>query len=75
VRHYTSIQNTVVFILAVSYFAAVYLKDNIRLTVLVERIYLVSKRFFSVPTFFNYAVADGLYELLFSDKVGICHIP
>ncbi len=38
---------------------------------LVERIYLVSKRFFGVPTFFNYAIADGLYNLLFPDKTGI----
>ena len=75
VRHYTSIRNMVVLILAVSYFAAVYLKDNLRLKVLVERIYLVSKRFFGVPTFFNYAVADGLYNLLFPDKTGINHIP
>jgi len=38
---------------------------------LVERIYLISKRFFGVPTFFNYAIADGLYNLLFPDKTGI----
>ncbi|MGD9578622.1 MAG: hypothetical protein AB7Y74_10255 [Syntrophorhabdus sp.] len=75
VRHYTSIRNTVAIVLAASYFAAVYLKDNLRLKVLVERIYLVSKRFFGVPTFFNYAIADGLYNLLFPDKTGINHIP
>jgi len=71
VRSYISIRNTVVLILAVSYFAAVYLGDNLRLKVLIERVYLVSKRFFGVPTFFNYAIADGLYNLLFSDKTGI----
>jgi len=75
VRHYTSIRNIVVLILAVSCFSAIYLKDNLRLKVLVERVYLVSKRFFGVPAFFNYAVADGLYNLLFSDKTGIHHIP
>jgi hypothetical protein len=71
VRHYTSIRNMVVLILAVAYFAAVYLGDNLKLKMLVERIYLVSKRFFGVPTFFNYAIADGLYNLLFPDKTGI----
>jgi hypothetical protein len=75
VRHYTSIRNTVVFILAVSYFAAVYLGKNLKLKMLVERIYLVSKRFFGVPTFFNYAIADGLYKLLFPDKTGIRSLP
>jgi hypothetical protein len=71
VRSYIAIRNTIVLVLAVAYFAAVYLGDNLKLKVLVERIYLVSKRFFGVPTFFNYAIADGLYNLLFSDKTGI----
>lgn len=75
VRHYTSIRNMVVLILAVSYFAAVYLGENLKLKMLVERIYLVSKRFFGVPTFFNYAIADGLYNLLFPDKTGIKTFP
>jgi hypothetical protein len=74
VRHYTSIRNTVVLILAVTYFAAVYLGDNLKLKMLVQRIYLVSKRFFGVPTFFNYAIADGLYNLLFPDKTGLREI-
>jgi hypothetical protein len=41
------------------------------LKALVERIYLVSKRFFGVPAFFNHAIADGFYNLLFPDKTGI----
>jgi hypothetical protein len=65
----------VVLILAVSYFAAVYLGENLKLKMLVERIYLVSKRFFGVPTFFNYAIVDGLYKLLFPDKTGIRSLP
>ena len=65
----------VVLILAVAYFAAVYLGDNLKLKMLMERIYLVSKRFFGVPTFFNYAIADGLYNLLFPDKTGIKENP
>ena len=75
VRRYTSIRNMVALILAVAYFAAVYLGDNLKLKMLVERIYLVSKRFFGVPTFFNYAIADGLYNLLFPDKMGIKETP
>lgn len=75
VHHYTSIRNTVVLMLAVAYFAAVYLGDNLKLKMLVQRIYLVSKRFFGVPTFFNYAIADGLYNLLFPDKTGITEAP
>ncbi len=71
VRSYTSIRNMVVLILAVAYCAAVYPGDNLKLKMVVQRIYPVSKRFFGVPTFFNYAIADGLYNLLFPDRRGI----
>jgi hypothetical protein len=71
VRSYVGIRNMVVLVLAVSYFAAVYLGQNLKLKLLVERIFLISKRFFGVPSFFNYAIADGLYNLLFPDKRGL----
>ncbi len=71
VRSYTSIRNIIVLVLAVSYFAAVYLGQSLKLTLLFERIFLVSKCFFGVPTFFNYAIADGIYNLLFPDKKGL----
>jgi len=71
VRSYIGIRNMVVLVLAVSYFAAVYLGHNLKLKLLVERIFLISKRFFGVPSFFNYAIADGLYNLLFPDKTGL----
>jgi len=58
-------------VLAVSYFAAVYPGQNIKLAVLVERVFLLSKRFFGVPSFFNYAIADGIFNLLFPDKTGL----
>jgi len=41
----------VVLVLAVSYFAAVYLGQNLKLKIMVERIFLVSKRFFGAPSF------------------------
>ena len=60
-----------VLVLAVSYFASMYLGQNIKLKMLVERIFLVSKRFFGVPSFFKYAIADGIYNLLFPDKTAL----
>lgn len=57
-RSYRGIRNIVVLVLAVSYFAAIYLGDNLGI-----------EEFFVVPSFFNYAVADGIYNLLFPDKV------
>lgn len=71
VRSYTSIRNMVVLVLAVSYFAAVYLGQSLKLKMLVERIFLVSRRFFGVPSFFNYAIADGIFNLLFPDKTAL----
>jgi len=32
---------------------------------------MLSKRFFDVPAFFNYAMADGIFELLKNTKNGI----
>jgi hypothetical protein len=65
----------VALILAVAYFAAVELKDKLKLKMLMERIYRVSKRSFGVPTFFNYTIADGLHNLLFPDKTGVNEAP
>ena len=71
VRSYISIRNIVVLVLAVSYFASVYLGQSIKLKMLVERIFIVSKRFFWVPSFFNYAIADGIFNLLYPDKTAL----
>jgi hypothetical protein len=71
VQSYISIRNIVVLVLAVSYFAAVYIGQSLKLRMLVERIFLVSKRFFGVPSFFNYAVADGIFNLLYPDKTAL----
>ena len=48
-----------------------YLGQNIKLKLLIERIFLVSNRFFGVPSFFNYAIADGIYNLLYPDKTAL----
>jgi len=71
VQSYISIRNIVVLVLAVSYFASVYLGQTIKLKMLVERIFIVSKRFFGVPSFFNYAIADGIFNLLYPDKTAL----
>lgn len=28
------------------------------------KIFILAKRFFGIPSFYNYAIADGIYELL-----------
>lgn len=54
--------------MAVSYFASVYIGQSIKLKMLIERVFLVSNRFFGVPSLFNYAIADWFYNLLYPDK-------
>jgi hypothetical protein len=44
---------------------------NMKLKMLVERIFIVSKRFFGVQSFFNYAIADGIFNLLYPDKTAL----
>ncbi len=39
-----------------------------------EKIFFLSKRFFGIPVFYNYAMADGIYNCLYSNKYGIEYI-
>ncbi len=71
VQGYIRIRNIVVLVLAVSYFASVYLGQSLKLKMLVESIFIVSKRFFGGPSFFNYAIADGIFNLLYPDRTAL----
>jgi hypothetical protein len=46
------------------YFAAGWLGESLKLAVLASRVLKAAKRFFSVPHFHYYALADGLRLLL-----------
>ncbi len=71
VRSYTSIRNTVAMVHAIAYFTSVYMGLSLKLKVAVQKIFILSKRFFGVPTFFQYAMADGIFELLKKARSGI----
>lgn len=71
VRSYTAIRNTVALVLAVAYFTSIYLGQRLKLKIMVEKVLLLSKRFFGIPSFFNYAMADGIYKLLSASNKGI----
>jgi hypothetical protein len=38
---------------------------------MVQKILILSKRFFGVPSFYNYAMTDGIFELLKHSKRGL----
>ncbi len=68
VRRYTALRNTIALIHAVFYFVSVYLGRRMRLHILLDKIIEKAKRFFQVPAFKHYAVADGIYRLLFNKR-------
>jgi len=69
---YNSIRNLTVFVHAIAYFTSIYLGFSIKLEIMVKKIFILSKRFFGVPSFYNYAMADGISELLKKAHKGIC---
>jgi hypothetical protein len=71
VRSYIAIRNMTVLVHAVAYFTSIYIGMNLKLKIMVQKIFILSKRFFGIPTFFNYAMADGIFELLKKTKTGI----
>jgi hypothetical protein len=71
VMSYTSIRNIIVLVHAIAYFTSIYIGIALKLKIMVQKIFILSKRFFGVPTFFNYAMADGICELLKQTKNGI----
>jgi hypothetical protein len=47
---------------------------SLKLKIIVEKIFVLSKRFFGIPNFFNYAMADGIYNLIKATKKGINYL-
>jgi hypothetical protein len=64
VRSYISIRNINVLVHAIAYFSSVYMGLSLKLNIMVQKIFILSKRFFGIPSFYNYAMADGIFELL-----------
>ena len=71
VRSFTAIRNIVTILIAVAYFVIIYIGKNIKMKISMEKILILSKRFFAIPAFSGYAIADGLHSLFFNCKNGI----
>ena len=61
---YPRLQNMMALVLAVSYFAVVYLGIKTKLRVLARHVLRAARRLFGIPDFRFYALADGIRELL-----------
>lgn len=66
VRRYTALRNTVTLLHCVFYFLSVHLGKRLRMNILLKKILEKAKRFFQVPVFRQYAIADGIYRILFN---------
>ena len=61
---YERLRNLAALVIATAYFAAVWLGQSLKLAVLASRVLKAAKRFFGVPEFHYYALADGIRFLL-----------
>ena len=61
---YRRLKYLVVLVTAAAYFAATYLGQQMKLRILAEKLLVISQRFFGIPPFRFYALADGIRCLL-----------
>ena len=61
---YRGLKNLVVLVTAAAYFAATFLGQKMKLRILTEKLLVISQRFFGIPPFRFYALADGIRRLL-----------
>ena len=71
VLSYTALRNMMVLVQAVFYFVSAELGKKVKLNILLKKIFEKAKRFFEIPEFKQYAIADGIYKILFSSQTGV----
>lgn len=64
VMRYQRLKNLVLLMTAAAYFAAAFLGQKLKLKILCEKLLIISQRFFGIPPFRFYALADGIRNLL-----------
>jgi Transposase DDE domain len=64
VLRYQRLKNLVVLVTAAAYFAATFLGQKLKLKILCEKLLIISRRFFGIPPFRFYALADGIRAIL-----------
>lgn len=72
---YERLRSMAVLVMAVAYFACVYLGKLAKLKILLQHIYQAAKRIYGIPEFRFYAIADGVKQVLFGSHSGIGRPP
>ncbi|HIE43834.1 MAG TPA: hypothetical protein EYP78_03435 [Candidatus Omnitrophica bacterium] len=65
---YTGLRNVVPLVMAVFFFVSVVLGTATRLRILLKKVYEKAKRFFEIPSFKQYAICDGIHNILWGRK-------
>jgi len=71
VMRYQRLKNLVVLVTAAAYFAATFLGQKMKLRILCEKLLIISQRFFGIPPFRFYALADGIKAILSQTCPGV----
>ena len=71
VLSYTGLRNMMALVQAVFYFVSAELGKNLKLNILLKKLFEKAQRFFEIPEFRQYALADGIYKIFFSSQTGI----
>ena len=64
VMRYQRLKNLVLLMTAAAYFATAFLGQKLKLNILCEKLLIISQRFFGIPPFRFYALADGIRNIL-----------
>ena len=64
VLRYQRLRNLILLAGAAAYFAATFLGQKLKLKILCEKLLIISQRFFGIPPFRFYALADGIKRIL-----------
>ena len=75
VMKYQRLKNLVVLVTAAAYFAATFLGQKMKLRILCEKLLIISQRFFGIPPFRFYALADGIKNVLSQTSPDSCTQP
>jgi len=75
VLSYQRLQNLVALVAAAAYFAATFLGQKMKLRLLTEKLLIISLRFFGIPPFRFYALAEGIRKVLSQGRPPTCAPP
>jgi len=64
VMRYQRLKNLVLLMTAAAYFATAFLGQKLKLKILCEKLLIIAQRFFGIPPFRFYALADGIHNIL-----------